>query len=546
MNSISTGSYSLLPAGLRIIRKIESIIRDEMNKIEGQEVLLPVVLPRELWEESGRWDSVGSELLRFTDRTGKDMLLGMTHEEAVVHLARNEVSSYKNFPFMLYQIQTKYRDEPRSRGGLIRVKEFTMKDAYSFHTSQKDLEEYYEKAHNAYMRIFKRAGLKNIAVVQSDSGMMGGAVSHEYMLVTPGGEDTLIMCPACDYRANREVALGNVKPFPAKPAPLEKVHTPNCKTIEEVAAFLNIPTRQTGKAVFFADNNNQLVFAVIRGDREVNEAKIKKIIQSPELRFATDQEITASGAVPGYASVIGIDPEKVKIIIDPTVAGSGQLTVGANEKDYHFINFDLGPIKNKIITADIISIEQDDQCPCCGAPLNINRGIEVGNIFQLGTKYTRCMNMTYLDAQGKSQFVIMGCYGIGVGRLMASVIEDSLDKFGPVWPISIAPWQVHINALNLKLPEVKEAAENLYRNLIDKGIEVLFDDRDEKAGPQFAEADLLGIPIRLVLSKKTVADNECEFKLRGSMNKKNIPLESAFNVITETINTLENEISSRL
>lgn len=540
---VSTGSYSLLPIGLKIIRKIENIIRQEMDNINGQEVLLPVVLPRELWDESGRWESVGSELLRFTDRTGKDMLLGMTHEEAVVHLARNEVSSYKNFPFMLYQIQTKYRDEPRSRGGLIRVREFTMKDAYSFHTSQEDLEKYYEKVRQAYMNIFKRAGIKNLAVVEADSGMMGGAISHEYMLVTPGGEDTLIICPECGYSANREVATGSVKAYPKDLLPLEKIHTPNCKTIEDVAGYLKIPTHQTGKAVFFADQDNNLVFVVVRGDREVNEAKVKKIIKSPELRFATEEEIIAAGSVPGFASAIGINPDKVKIIIDKTVTESGQLVVGANQTDYHFQNFDfkrdMAKTADKIIVADVISTAAGDKCPNCSATLEVNRGIEIGNIFQLGTKYTESMNMTYLDKNGKSKHVIMGCYGIGVGRLMASVIEDSHDNYGPIWPISIAPWHVHINALNLKIAEIREAAEKIYETLKKAGIEVLFDDRDEKAGPQFAEADLIGIPIRLVLSKKTVANNECEFKLRGSRDKENISIDSALDKIKETIKKLE-------
>jgi prolyl-tRNA synthetase len=549
VRQVTSGIYSALPMGLRVLRKVESIIREEMNRIDGQEVLLPVAMPRELWEESGRWESVGQELLRFRDRTGKDMLLGMTHEEAVVHLARNEVSSYKDFPFMLYQIQTKFRDEPRSRGGLIRVREFTMKDAYSFHTDTADMEEYYTRAHKAYSRIFARAGLKNVAVVASDAGIMGGGLSHEFMLVTPGGEDTLIICSSCSYRANKEVAVSRISEAAGQEiADLEKVHTPNCKTIEDVAAFLKIEPSQTAKAVFFADAEGKPVFVVVRGDREVNEIKLKKVLQTLELRFLTDEEIRAMGSEPGYASPMGVDGKDLRIVVDPTVASAVSLVTGANEADHHYRNFNFdrdlrGKVACPVIIEDIISVEENDACVECGKPLNICRGIEIGNIFQLGEKYSKPMNMTFVDDNGRSHNAVMGCYGIGVGRLMASVMEESNDKWGPIWPISIAPYQVHICALNMKNePKVREVAEAIYQDLQDRGIEVIYDDRDEKAGPQFADADLTGIPLRVVVSPKTVAEDQVEFKIRGIRDGELVALDDLGGHIEEKIDQMLREL----
>ncbi|MGK5088532.1 proline--tRNA ligase [Bdellovibrionota bacterium FG-2] len=522
---VSTGIYSLLPLAKRITQKIEKIIREEMNRIEGQEVLMPVVLPRELWEESGRYQSVGPELLRFKDRNGKDMLLGMTHEEAVVHLARSEVSSYKQMPFMLYQIQTKYRDEARPRAGLIRVREFTMKDAYSFHTSDECLKKYYDRAHAAYVRIFERLGMKNVFSIESDTGMMGGAVSHEFMAVSDCGEDTIFVCPGCDYKANREVAKTKVA-FACDPAkPLERVHTPNQKTIEEVATFLGIKTSETGKAVFYTDDDGKLYFVVIRGDIEVNETKLRNHLKLRELKFANDEQIRSIGAVPGYASPLQLNSTKVRIIIDPSVAHSSNLVVGANEADYHYKGFnftrDLQPGSKMIDVVDIAAARNGDPCPVSGHPLKEERGIEVGNIFQLGTKYSVSMNCTYLDQNGKSHPMIMGCYGIGVGRSMAAVIEQSHDKYGPIWPLEIAPYQVHICALNMTEGAVKETADKLYYALLEKGVEVLYDDRNEKAGSAFNDADLIGIPFRIILSPKNLAENVAELKARdGSLNEK--------------------------
>ncbi len=515
---VSTGIYSLLPVAKRIVMKIEKIIREEMDAIDGQEVLMPVVLPAELWEESGRYQTVGQELLRFKDRNGKEMLLAMTHEEAVVHLARTEITSYKQMPAMLYQIQTKYRDEARARGGLIRVREFTMKDGYSFHTSQECLETYYKRAHEAYVRIFKRVGMKNVLSIESNSGMMGGKVSHEFMAVSEFGEDTIFVSPDKSYRANREVAVAAWKFEKSAPLPLEKVHTPDRKSIEEVAVFLGLKPENTGKAVFYQDGEGHLIFAMIRGDFEVNESKLQNFAMAHELKFANDEAIRAAGCEPGYASPLSIDPKKAKIIIDRSVAESSNLVVGANEPHHHYKNFnferDLAGVAGISVT-DIASVREGDPCPLTGQPLKLERGIEVGNIFQLGTKYSVAMNCNYLDQNGKTHPMIMGCYGIGVGRTMASVIEQSYDQWGPIWPVTIAPYHVQLCSLNPNVDNVGAAADGLYEALNAAGIETLYDDRGEKAGFMFSDADLLGIPFRLIISPKTLINGQVEFKRRG-------------------------------
>ena len=522
---VANGIYSLLPPGLRVARKIEQIIREEMDRVGGQEVLMPIVLPRELWEESGRYGAVGAELLRFADRTGHDMLLAMTHEEGVVHLARYEVNTYKQFPFMLYQIQTKFRDEPRSRGGLIRVREFTMNDGYSFHTTQADLEEYYRRCSVAYKRIFARAGIPEVAVVQSDSGMMGGKVAHEFMLLCDAGEDTIFKCGACSYLANANVAQGRVQEFPEPMQELQKVHTPAMKSIEEVAAFLKVETRRTAKVVFYeSDSEGRPVMAILRGDLAVNEAKLARLLlKQPAL--AEEATIRKTGAVPGFASTLGVSG--CRIIADVTAAGSNNLVCGANESDYHFLNWNLKRDAKDYEVADIATAREGDGCPQCAGTLSAKRGIEVGNIFQLGDKYTRAMGLRYLDPNGKEQTPIMGCYGIGVGRLLASVMEARHDEYGPVWPISIAPWQAHLCVIDIKKENVARTAEELYAGLQAAGIEVLMDDRGERPGIQFADADLLGVPLRLIVSDRNLAAGQVEWKLRGTTEKGTVPIAEA-------------------
>lgn len=534
---VSAGIYSILPIGMRILEKIEAIIREEMNRIDGQEVKMPVVLPAELWEESGRYQSVGGELLRFKDRNGKAMLLGMTHEEAVVHLVRTEITSYKQLPVMAYQIQTKYRDEARPRAGLIRVREFTMKDAYSFHTSQECLEKYYERAHEAYERIFQRVGLRNVVSIRANSGMMGGNISHEFMSVAECGEDTIFLSPdKTSYKANREIAVSALKfEKSGEELPLEKVHTPGQKTIEEVAAFLGVKPENTGKAVFYADHEGKLIFVMIRGDFEVNESKLQNHLGVLELKFANDPQILAAGAVPGFASPIGLDPAKVRIVVDPSVAGTSNLVVGANETDYHYRNFNYGRDLKDADVTDIATVREGDPCPVTGQPLLMKRGIEVGNIFQLGTKYSGPMMCNYLDKDGKSHPMIMGCYGIGVGRTMASVVEDSHDDYGPVWPMSITPYQVHLCALNPDKGGVGEAAEKLYGELRALGVEVLFDDRGEKAGFMFSDADLIGIPFRAIVSPKSLEQGKVEFKLRTSRDAELFPAAEAAGILADKV-----------
>ncbi len=513
---VANGIYSLLPAGLRVIRKIERIVREEMDRIGGQEVLMPLAQPRDLWEESGRYQSVGPELARFKDRAGHDMVLAMTHEEGVVHLCRNEIHSYAQLPFMVYQVQTKFRDEPRSRGGLIRVREFTMKDGYSFHRTQEDLESYYMECYRAYERIFARAGLSNVVAVEADSGMMGGKISHEFILLTEVGEDTIATCTETGYYANREVATGIIQGYPESPKPLEKVHTPDLKTIEEVATFLGVDQRQTAKAVFYdSDEHGKPVIAVIRGDREICEPKLAKIIRAIPTP-ANDARIRGAGGVPGFASPMGLDKTKWRIVVDATLATSNNLVTGANEIDYHYRNFNLDRDLPGVETHDIAMIADGDRTPDDKGVITLQRGIEVGNIFQLGTKYTESMGMTYNDEAQQKCVPIMGCYGIGIGRLMSSIMEVHRDQYGPKWPIAVAPWQVHLNALKLNTPGVKEAAEELYADLTAKGIEVLFDDRDERPGVQFADADLLGIPVRLIVSERNLKDGNIEWKRRDT------------------------------
>ncbi|MBT4268482.1 MAG: proline--tRNA ligase [Deltaproteobacteria bacterium] len=537
---VSTGIYSLLPLGIRITKKIEQIIREEMDRVDGQEVLMPVALPAELWEESGRYETVGSELLRFQDRNEKQMVLAMTHEEAVVHMVRGEVNSYKQLPFMVYQIQTKYRDEARPRAGLLRVREFRMKDGYSFHVNAEDLDAYYERVHGAYSRIFRRLGMKEVVSIQSDTGMMGGKIAHEFMAVGEAGEDTIFVTEYGSYRANREVATSAVEFIQEEPLPLDKVSTPEMKTIDGLATFLGIETSQTGKAVFYTDSEGKLYFVVIRGDFEVNETKLANHLQVSELNFAEDSQIEAIGAVPGYASPMNVDLDRVRVVFDHSARKSSNLVVGANEKDFHFKNFnfdrDMGELAGKVDVPDIANAREGDPDPLDGIPLIMKRGIEVGNIFQLGTKYSDIMNCSFLDRNGKSQPMTMGCYGIGVERSMAAAIEQNHDKYGPVWPFSIAPFEVHLCGLNINKEGVGEAAEKLYAGLKEAGVDVLYDDRNEKAGSAFNDADLIGVPFRLIVSPKNLADNQVEFKTRDGKLKEMWGLDEAIEKIVTIVN----------
>ena len=530
IRQVSNGIYSMLLPAKRIARKIEEIIREEMDAIDGQEVLFPVVLPAELWQESGRFDSVTNGLIRFKDRVGHDMLLGMTHEEAAVHLARSEVKSYSKYPFMIYQIQTKFRDETRARGGLIRVREFTMKDAYSFHTTQEDLEQYYERALQAYHRIFERAGVPQVVSVASDNGMMGGKLSHEYMLLTEAGEDTIVLCDSCDYKANMEIAVSETAHYAGAEQEIEEVYTPDIKDIESLAAFLQVPAHQMMKAAVFAvENSTRPLVVFIRGDLQVNEAKLRNAIQANVYPLTDYENVNLCF---GFIGAYGLDTKGLRVVYDESLRGENNLVGGANKTDYHLRGISIARDIKPGSYIDIAKVNEGEACTKCGGKLTLQRGIEVGNIFQLGTKYTEAMNMTFTDIDGKQKHPVMGCYGIGVGRLLASIIEASHDEYGPIWPMSVAPWQIHICLLNSEKEQIKQAGYELYERLSRK-YDVLIDDRNVAAGMQFADADLLGVPIRLIVSKRNLEKGEIELATRDKKIKKSIQLEALEEEILE-------------
>ncbi len=516
------GIYTMTTPCQRMSRKIQTIIREEMDALDGQEVLFPVVMPRELWDSSGRYESIGSEMVRFKDRNDHDMLLGMTHEEAAVHLANHTVSSYQQLPMMIYQIQTKYRDEARARGGLIRVREFTMKDAYSFHNDAKELEEYYYKMYDAYYRIFRRIGLRNFVDVKSDSGMMGGSVAHEFMLITDAGEDSIVFCNDCDYRANMEVATSVFDRHDAAPAELKEVFTGEDKTIEEVCQRLNVPEYKTIKAVVYAVKGEQdeLVVAFVRGDLEVNEAKLKKALGKNVVAY--DGGISED-IVCGNIGAIGLS-DKLTVVYDKSIEGTNDMICGANKPEYHYVGVSPDRDFKNVSYVDISKVKAGQRCPVCGGELRVENGIEIGNIFQLGVKYTKSMGMTVHGKDGQAFNPIMGCYGIGVGRAIASIAQESNDENGLILPMSVAPWQVHVCVLRYDDENVARQADALNKELEDNGVEVLFDDRNCGAGVKFADADLMGMPIRIVVSPKTLADGEVEICMRATKKAERVSL----------------------
>lgn len=534
MKQMCNGIYSLYMPAKRVTRKIESIIRDEMDKIDGQEVMFPVVMPASLWEESGRYSAIGQEMARFKDRSGNPVVLGMTHEEAAVHLARGTAQSYSNYPFMIYQIQTKFRDEARARGGLIRVREFTMKDAYSFHTSQEDLEAYYELCYKAYENIFRRAGVPEVVAVKSDSGMMGGAVSHEFMLLTDSGEDTIVLCDECGMRSNMEAADCIVENEKREEAPLTKVLTPETKTIESLCEFLGYDPKQTGKAVVYQKNmTDEYVIVFIRGDLEVNETKLRNYLGEEIHPAAVITE--ESGIVAGFIGPVGL-ADGITVVVDQSLKGTNNIVVGANEENYHYTGLNIERDLPGTQFVDVAKTYEGAICPCCGKKsIRISRGIEVGNIFQLGTKYTKSMEMTYIGSDGKPHYPIMGCYGIGVGRLAASVCEVRHDDYGPIWPMSIAPWQVHICAIKSTDETVRATADGLYQALQAAGIEVIYDDRKVSAGNMFSDADLLGVPVRVVVSPKTVKRGAVEVSMRDKSMREDVEPDKAAQFVVDLV-----------
>ncbi len=548
IRQMGAGIFSLLPLGFRATQKISTIIREEMNAIGAEEIQMPVVNTADIWKETGRYYSIDKEMSRFQDRAGRDMVLAMTHEEAVTDLARGEIDSYKRLPLLVYQLQTKWRDDPRPRAGLIRVREFTMKDSYSFDKDYEGLEKVYRAHYKAYFRIYSRCGLPCVAV-GADSGMMGGKVSHEYMYLSPIGEDTIITCPECGYTANRQVAAFKKDYYPEEEKAIEKIATPEAKTIEDLCALLKIEPRQTAKAVFMVgtfindkngEETDKLIVAIIRGDMDVEESKLSNAVKANAIRPAHEEEITACGIVPGFGSLIGAHGDYIGVV-DDSVAKSNNLVAGANEAGYHFINTNFGR-DYKADVADIASAKQGYICSVCGKPLNSSRGVEIGNIFQLGTRYSESMNCYYQAEDGSRKPVIMGSYGIGVGRLLACLAEEYNDEGGLKLPISVAPYQVHLISL------VKDTAigEEVYESLTKAGIEVLFDDRKESAGVKFADADIIGIPVRLTIGNRSLKEGKVEVKIRATGETTSYLVSDLVDEVKAEIAKLQKEIDDNI
>ena len=524
----AAGIYSYLPMGWRVLKKIENIIREEMDEAGGQELMLPVLQPFELWQQSGRYVSFGKSLFTLTDRKEHTLALGPTHEEVITDLVHRYVQSYRELPLLLYQIQTKLRDEPRPRGGLLRVREFIMKDLYSFDADEAGLHESYQKMCQAYKNIYARLGLPAL-MVEADSGAIGGKDSHEFMVITETGEDEVIYCTDCGYAANVEKAKfvkTDKATVPSKAKnllPLEEIATPESKTIEEVAKFVDVPTSQTLKAVFYF-TDGEFIFAIIRGDLEVNETKLRNALKCSDLRLATEGEVNGAGLVAGFASPIGI--KGVKVIADDSVTSGSNFVVGANKPGYHFRNANYPRDFQVDLITDIAIARPGGSCPKCQGRLSSARAIEVGHVFKLGTFITEKFGAFFLDNDGKSRPIVMGSYGIGLGRLLAAIVEQSHDDKGIIWPLPVAPYQVYLCPLSLEKPAVLSTAERIYQELQKEGIEVLFDDRDESPGVKFNDADLLGIPLRLTLSPRTLQSQSVEAKWRMEKEAKLLPLEN--------------------
>ena len=548
IKQIASGMYTLMPLAKRATSKIENIIREEMNKIDSQEILMPLVSTKKIWDMTGRYDSVGSELLRFKDRAGSELVLSMTHEETTVFSVMNNATTYTKYPFSVYQIQTKFRDEARPRAGLIRTREFTMKDAYSFHTNKECLDKEYDRYYAAYENIFKRVGIPEVIAVKSDTGMMGGSMAHEFMLLTDAGEDKIIICDSCDYSANMEVAYTNKYDVSNTDIQtLEKVLTPNIKTIEELTKLFNVELSYTTKAVIYERlDTNEIIVVFIRGDKEVNETKLRNLLKIDDEMLVSKKQQTTDNITYGFVGPFNFKNDKAIIVVDKSLENEVNTIVGANEVDYHYKGFNFKEyLKEKNITAiDIAKLDETDYCPICNKKhIKISNGIEVGNIFKLGDKYTKDMNMTYLDENSKLQTPIMGCYGIGVGRLLASVVEKkSTDKVINL-PISIAPYEVHILAIDYtKNDNIKVLSDKVYNELLNNNIEVLLDDRNKSFGNKFNDSDLIASPIKLIISKRNLEENVIEVKVSNKEESVKVNISE----ITEYVKNLKEELFNSL
>ena len=537
MRKLASGIYSYLPTGYRVMRKVEQIVREEMNRAGAEEVLLPIVQPAELWEESGRWVHYGRELLRFRDRHDREYCLGPTHEEVITDLVRHEIKTYRQLPKNLYQIQTKFRDEIRPRFGVMRCREFGMKDAYSFDIDEEGAEISYRKMFDAYNRIFRRCGLR-FRAVEADTGNIGGSFSHEFMVIADSGEDSLVFCHDCDYAANierAEIARPPQEKIDEKDSlPLEEVYTPDVRTIEEVSSFLQVNPQDVVKTLIF-NADNKPVAVLVRGDEEINPIKLKNYLGCDTLEMATEEMIyQVTGSTKGFAGARGI---KEEIIADYSLLelAMGNFVMGANREDYHIKNVNMGRDFEVKAFADLRLVRETDCCPRCKGALKFARGIEVGHVFKLGTKYSRAMKARYLDRDGEQQYMVMGCYGIGIGRTVAACIEQNYDKDGMIWPMPIAPYHVIITPVNMNDKSQSLAATHLYQSLMEKGVEVILDDRNERAGIKFKDADLIGIPIRVTIGPKRLTEGNVEIRVRRSGAVKVLPLQEVKDFVIKYI-----------
>lgn len=531
MRRSATGMYTFLPLGLRVLRKVERIIREEMDAIGGQEVLMPIVQPAELWIESGRWNDYGAEMFRVKDRHGRQFCLGPTHEEIITALVRSELRSYRQLPLRLYQIQNKYRDETRPRFGLMRGREFVMKDMYSFDRDEEGLDQSYWAAYHAYERIFQRCGVE-ARPVEADSGAIGGDVTHEFMVLADAGEDLVLHCPTCAYAANAERAEGVPVPkreiAPGELASLEERFTPEASTIEQISSFLKVRPEDCIKTLIYVADG-QPIAALVRGDHNLNEIKLQKTLRCETLELADDEVILkATGAPVGFAGPMGL---KLPIYADYAIQNMVNAVVGANKVDCHMVNANLERDFNVKLFADLRETQPGDPCPRCSGTLEGARGIEVGQVFKLGTKYSKAMGATFLQENGQETPFIMGCYGIGVGRTVAAVIEKNYDEDGVVWPLSIAPYHVIVVPVSMKDASQAEAAQKLYKDLQAAGIEVVLDDRDERPGVKFKDADLIGFPIRVTIGPKALEQGQMEIIIRTSKEKTNVPVDKVLPTI---------------
>ena len=522
IGQVAAGVYCYLPLAWRVLSKIEGIVRSEMGQAGGQEMLMPALQPLDLWQTSGRDRALGKTLFTLSDRRERELALGATHEEVITQLVSHHVQSYRDLPLMLYQIQTKFRDEPRPRGGLVRAREFIMKDLYSFDTDEVGLDRSYQKMLTAYRNVYDRCGLTSAVVVEADSGAIGGKDSHEFILLTDSGEDEIISCSGCDYAANAEKAdFAKGTGGGGEARPLEEIATPGMTTIEQVSDFLGVPRDETLKAVFYVADG-EFIFVAIRGDLEVNEVKLSNALHAFDLRMATDAEVSEKGIVAGSASPVGISG--VRIVVDDTVAAATNLVGGANKKDTHLKNVNHGRDFTAETVADIALARAGDACPRCGKRLESAQGIEVGHVFKIGTHQSESFGAYYVNADGDSKPIVMGCYGIGISRLMAAAIEQNHDDKGIIWPLAIAPFQVYITPLYREGSRVNEIAEDLYAQFEQAGLETVIDDREESPGVKFNDADLLGIPLRVTVSPRSLEKDSAELKRRDAAESELVPL----------------------